>query len=132
METIHTFQICFPDFKINYIPKARNEIIDYLARFEQSFYKELYYIGFYKELFTMELFVIWTTLNLSNIVSVCCQKKNVLSSKIFLKIMLACDSVGRFVSYWFSIPLCALPSYESKVLKKKFCYLFIYIYIYYF
>ena len=45
MEVIQTLQICFPDFKISYIPRAQNDIVDSLARTARSFHRNLCFIG---------------------------------------------------------------------------------------
>ncbi|KAF3552082.1 hypothetical protein DY000_02002842 [Brassica cretica] len=45
LERIETRQICFPDFKIIYIPLAQNHISDSLARTVRSFYRELCLVG---------------------------------------------------------------------------------------
>ncbi|KAG5388156.1 hypothetical protein IGI04_029697 [Brassica rapa subsp. trilocularis] len=37
--------ICFPDFKIIHIPRAKNQIVDSLARTQRSFNRELCFIG---------------------------------------------------------------------------------------
>ncbi|KAF3590685.1 hypothetical protein DY000_02024760 [Brassica cretica] len=43
LERIDTLQICFPDFKITYVPRAQNHISDFLAKTARSFYRELYF-----------------------------------------------------------------------------------------
>ena len=45
LERIETLQICFPDFKITYVPRTQNQILDSLAKTTRSFHKELYFIG---------------------------------------------------------------------------------------
>ncbi|KAF3584954.1 hypothetical protein F2Q69_00030161 [Brassica cretica] len=45
LERIETLQICFPDFKITYVPRTQNQISDSLARTARSFHRELYFIG---------------------------------------------------------------------------------------
>ena len=45
LEVIQTLQICFPEFKISYIPRAQNDIDDSLARTARSFHRNLYFIG---------------------------------------------------------------------------------------
>ena len=37
LEAIKTLEICFPDFKISHISRARNEIFDYVAN-SRSFF----------------------------------------------------------------------------------------------
>ena len=44
LERIETLQICFPDFKITYVPRAQNQISDSLARTARTFHRELYFI----------------------------------------------------------------------------------------
>ncbi|WZZ78714.1 hypothetical protein YC2023_099286 [Brassica napus] len=46
LEVIQTLQICFPDFKISYIPRAQKEIVDSLARTIHSFHRDVCFIGF--------------------------------------------------------------------------------------
>ena len=41
LEMIETLQIGFPDFNINYVPRARNQISDFLAKTARSFDMEL-------------------------------------------------------------------------------------------
>ncbi|KAF3488641.1 hypothetical protein F2Q69_00053084 [Brassica cretica] len=45
LEKIETLQICFPDFNIIYVPRARNQISDFLAKTARSFHRELHFIG---------------------------------------------------------------------------------------
>ena len=45
LERIETLQICFPDFNITYVPQARNQISDSLAKTARSFHRELHFIG---------------------------------------------------------------------------------------
>ena len=45
LEKIETLQICFPDFKIIYIPRAQNQISDYLTNTAKSFYRKLCFVG---------------------------------------------------------------------------------------
>ena len=45
LERIETLQICFPDFKITHVPRAHNQIFDFLAKTARSFHMELYFIG---------------------------------------------------------------------------------------
>ena len=45
LERIETLQICFPDFNIIYVPRARNHISDFLAKTARSFHRELLFIG---------------------------------------------------------------------------------------
>ncbi|KAG5384365.1 hypothetical protein IGI04_035835, partial [Brassica rapa subsp. trilocularis] len=41
LERIETLQICFPDFSIIHVPRARNQISDFLAKTAISFHREL-------------------------------------------------------------------------------------------
>ncbi|KAF3533038.1 hypothetical protein DY000_02042514 [Brassica cretica] len=45
LERIETLQICFPDFSIIHVPRARNQISDILAKNARSFHRELLFIG---------------------------------------------------------------------------------------
>ena len=45
LERIETLQICFPDFNIIHVPRARNQTSDFLARTARSFHKKLFFIG---------------------------------------------------------------------------------------
>ena len=45
LERIETLQICFPDFKITHVPRARNQTSDFLAKTARSFHRELHFIG---------------------------------------------------------------------------------------
>ena len=45
LERIETLQICFPDFKIVHVPRARNQSADFLAKTARSFHRELCFIG---------------------------------------------------------------------------------------
>ena len=45
LERIEILQICFPDFKITYVPRTQNQISDSLAKTARSFHRELYFIG---------------------------------------------------------------------------------------
>ena len=45
LERIETLQICFPDFKINHIPREQNQTSDFLARTARSFHRELHFVG---------------------------------------------------------------------------------------
>ncbi|KAF2543037.1 hypothetical protein F2Q68_00031498 [Brassica cretica] len=45
LEMIETLQICFLDFNIIHVPRARNQISDFLAKTAKSFHRELHYIG---------------------------------------------------------------------------------------
>lgn len=47
LEVRKTMHICFPDFKISHITRVLNGISDSLARTAQSFYNDLYFIGYY-------------------------------------------------------------------------------------
>ena len=42
LERIETLQICFPDFNIIHVPRARNQTSDFLARIARSFHRELF------------------------------------------------------------------------------------------
>ena len=46
LERIETLQIFFPDFNIIHVPRARNQISDFLAKTARSFHRELHFIGF--------------------------------------------------------------------------------------
>ena len=41
LEVIQMFQMCFPDFKISYIPRTQNEVADSVTRNARSFYRSL-------------------------------------------------------------------------------------------
>ena len=45
LKRIETLQICFPNFKISFVPRAQNHISDFLAKTARSFHRELYFIG---------------------------------------------------------------------------------------
>ena len=45
LERIETLPICFPDFKITHVPRARNQTSDFLAKTARSFHRELRFIG---------------------------------------------------------------------------------------
>ena len=45
LEKIETLRICFPDFSIIHVPRARNQISDFLAKTVRSFHRELLFIG---------------------------------------------------------------------------------------
>ena len=45
LEKIETLQICFPDFKITYVPRVRNLFADFLAKTARTFRRELLFIG---------------------------------------------------------------------------------------
>ena len=45
LERIKTLKICLLDFKITHIPRAQNQISDFLARTSRSFHRVLYFIG---------------------------------------------------------------------------------------
>ncbi|KAF3520714.1 hypothetical protein DY000_02059848 [Brassica cretica] len=45
LERIETLQICFPDFNIIHVPRARNQISDFLGKTARSFYRGLHFIG---------------------------------------------------------------------------------------
>ena len=45
LERIETLQICFPDFKIVHVPRARNQTADFLAKTARYFHRELCFIG---------------------------------------------------------------------------------------
>ncbi|KAL0649813.1 hypothetical protein Bca4012_092504 [Brassica carinata] len=45
LERIETLQICFPDFSIIHVPRARNQISDFLVKTARSFDRELLFIG---------------------------------------------------------------------------------------
>ncbi|KAF3594630.1 hypothetical protein DY000_02022633 [Brassica cretica] len=45
LERIETLQICFPDFNIVHVPRARNQNSDFLAKTARSFHRELHFIG---------------------------------------------------------------------------------------
>ena len=47
LEMIETLQICFLDFNIIHVPRAHNQISDFLAKNARSFHKELHFIGYY-------------------------------------------------------------------------------------
>ena len=46
LERIEILQICFSDFKIVHIPRAQNQISDFLVRTAKSFYRDLCVIGY--------------------------------------------------------------------------------------
>ena len=46
LERIETLQICFSDFKIIHIPRAQNQISDFLTRTSKSFYRELCFVDY--------------------------------------------------------------------------------------
>ncbi|CAG7875433.1 unnamed protein product, partial [Brassica rapa] len=37
--------VCFPDFSITHVPRARNQTSDFLAKTARSFHRELLFIG---------------------------------------------------------------------------------------
>ncbi|KAF3507186.1 hypothetical protein F2Q69_00003966 [Brassica cretica] len=45
LERMETLKIYFPDFKIIHIPRAQNQISDFLPRTARSFHRILYFIG---------------------------------------------------------------------------------------
>ncbi|KAF3568105.1 hypothetical protein DY000_02013409 [Brassica cretica] len=45
LERIETLQICFPNFNIIHVPRARNQISDFLANTVRSFHMELFFSG---------------------------------------------------------------------------------------
>jgi len=45
LERIETLLICFPDFDIIYVPRARNQFSDFLAKTARSFHRKLHFIG---------------------------------------------------------------------------------------
>ncbi|KAF3534184.1 hypothetical protein DY000_02038812 [Brassica cretica] len=45
LERMETLQICLPDFSITHVPRARNQISDFLAKTARSFHRELFFIG---------------------------------------------------------------------------------------
>uniref|UniRef100_A0A0D3D6W7 RNase H type-1 domain-containing protein n=1 Tax=Brassica oleracea var. oleracea TaxID=109376 RepID=A0A0D3D6W7_BRAOL len=45
LEKIETLRICFPDFKIIHVPRARNQSSDFLAKTARTFRRELLFIG---------------------------------------------------------------------------------------
>ncbi|KAG5384494.1 hypothetical protein IGI04_035964 [Brassica rapa subsp. trilocularis] len=45
LEKIETLQICFPKFKITHVPRARNQMSDFLAKTARTFHRELLFIG---------------------------------------------------------------------------------------
>ena len=45
LERIETLLVCFPDFNIIHVPRARNQISDFLAKTARSFHRELHFIG---------------------------------------------------------------------------------------
>ena len=45
LERIETLQICFPAFNITHVPRAHNQIADFLAKTARSFHKELHFVG---------------------------------------------------------------------------------------
>ncbi|KAL0660499.1 hypothetical protein Bca4012_081084 [Brassica carinata] len=45
LERIETLLICFPDFNIIYVPRARNQLSDFLTKTARSFERELLFIG---------------------------------------------------------------------------------------
>lgn len=47
LERIDTLLICFSNFNIIYVPRACNQISDFLVKTARSFYRELIFIGCY-------------------------------------------------------------------------------------
>ena len=45
LERIETLRICFPEFSITHVPRARNQFSDFLAKNARSFHRELLFIG---------------------------------------------------------------------------------------
>ena len=45
LERIEMLQICFQYFNIPYVPRAHNQISDFLAKITRSFHKKLHFIG---------------------------------------------------------------------------------------
>ena len=45
LERIERLQICFPDLNISYVPRAQNQISDFLAKRTRSFHRKLHFIG---------------------------------------------------------------------------------------
>ena len=45
LEKIETLQICFPNFNIIHVPRARNQISNFLAKTAKSFHRELHFIS---------------------------------------------------------------------------------------
>lgn len=70
LERIETLQICFSDFSITHVRRARNQISDVLAKTARSFHMELLFIG------CSILVVTQTTSSLSNRMAFRHQKKN--------------------------------------------------------
>ena len=60
LERIEILQICFPIFNIIQVPRARNQISNFLAKTAKSFHRELHFWLFYSGL------VIQTTSSLRN------------------------------------------------------------------
>ncbi|KAF3603738.1 hypothetical protein F2Q69_00034630 [Brassica cretica] len=46
LERIETLLICFPDFNIIHVPRARNQFSDFLAKTARSFHRKLHFIGY--------------------------------------------------------------------------------------
>ena len=45
LERIETLLICFPDFNIIHVPRARNHFSDFLAKTTRSFHRKLHFVG---------------------------------------------------------------------------------------
>ena len=45
LERIETLLICFPDFNIIHVPRARNHFSDFLAKTARSFHRKLHFVG---------------------------------------------------------------------------------------
>ena len=45
LEKIETLQICFPEFEIIYVPRVRNQSLDFLAKTARTFRRKLFFIG---------------------------------------------------------------------------------------
>ncbi|KAF3592258.1 hypothetical protein DY000_02023782 [Brassica cretica] len=45
LERIETLMICFTDFNIIHVPRARNQFSDFLAKTARSFHRKLHFIG---------------------------------------------------------------------------------------
>ncbi|KAF3555363.1 hypothetical protein F2Q69_00014114 [Brassica cretica] len=46
LERIETLQMCFLDFNIINVPRARNQTSDFLAKTARFFHRELHFIGY--------------------------------------------------------------------------------------
>ncbi|KAF3504326.1 hypothetical protein F2Q69_00042451 [Brassica cretica] len=45
LKKIETLKICFPDFKINHVPRVSNQLSDFFAKTARNFCRELLFIG---------------------------------------------------------------------------------------